>query len=233
MAVGSAVTWDSVPESEYAECLSKGEFINRKSIDFQLIESLRLKHGAYTLLDRHVARLAASAGYFGFLCDQEKVRHALLFHAAQTPGLCKVRLLLSADGCMELSSELLLESAVPLRAGISTIGVDTADSMRYHKTTRRELLDSARSACPGCDEVMLLNEHGQLTEGSYHTLVVKLDGQLVTPPLTCGLLPGVLREELLENGEIAELILYPEDLERAEELWLINSVRGWRRCFVI
>jgi para-aminobenzoate synthetase/4-amino-4-deoxychorismate lyase len=69
-----------------------------------------------------------------------------------------------------------------------------------------------------------------LTEGSYHTLVVKLDGRLVTPPLTCGLLPGVLRGELLDNGEIIERILYPADLERAEDLWLINSVRGWRKC---
>lgn len=233
MAVGSAVTWDSEPSSEYAECLSKGLFINHKSVDFQLIESLRLEHGVYTLLDRHIARLAASAGYFGYACDQVKVKLALLSHAAQIPGLCKVRLLLSSDGCIELSSELLVESVAPLRVAVSTIRVASADSMRYHKTTRRELLDSARASCPGCDEVLLLNERGELTEGSYHTLVIKLEGQLVTPPLACGLLPGVLRGELLEQGKIAERILYPDYLELAEELWLINSVRGWRRCCVI
>jgi para-aminobenzoate synthetase/4-amino-4-deoxychorismate lyase len=60
-----------------------------------------------------------------------------------------------------------------------------------------------------------------------------LDGQLVTPTLSCGLLPGVLREELLEQGEVSEQILYPADLERAEKVWLINSVRGWRRCVVV
>ena len=233
MAVGSAVTWDSEAASEYDECLSKGAFIRQRRPDFRLIESLRLENGVYTLLNRHVARLAASAGYFGFICNRDKIRQALSDHAAGTSGLCKVRLLLSADGCIELSSELLLESAAPLRVAVSTIRVDSADGMRYHKTTERELLDSARSTCPGCDEVLLLNELGQLTEGSYHTLVVKLDGQLVTPPLTCGLLPGVLRGELLEQGKIAERVLYPDDLKRAEELWLINSVRGWRRCFVI
>ena len=233
MAVGSAVTWDSEAASEYAECLSKGAFIRQRRPDFLLIESLRLKNGVYTLLNRHVARLAASAGYFGFICNRDKIRQALSDHAAGTSGLCKVRLLLAADGCIELSSELLLESAAPLRVAVSTIRVDSAAGMRYHKTTERELLDSARSTCPGCDEVLLLNELGQLTEGSYHTLVVKLDGQLVTPPLTCGLLPGVLRGELLEQGKIAERVLYPDDLKRAEELWLINSVRGWRRCFVI
>jgi len=105
--------------------------------------------------------------------------------------------------------------------------------MRYHKTDRRELLDTARSSRSDCDEVLLLNENGQLTEGSYNSLVVKLDGQLVTPPLSCGLLRGVLREELLERGEISERILYPDDLERVEEMWLINSVRGWRPAILL
>jgi len=230
MGVGSAVTWDSKAASEYAECLSKGTFVNLQGQNFRLIESLRLENGGYTLLDRHVARLSASAGYFGFICDQEKIRQALSGHAAQTPGLYKIRLLLAADGSFDISSEVLLESRAALRVAVSSIKVDSSDRMRYHKTTRRELLDAARSSRPDCDEVLLLNEHGQLTEGSYNSLIVKLDGQLVTPPLTCGLLPGLLRKVLLEQSEIAEKILYPGDLDRAEELWLINSVRGWQNC---
>ncbi|MFZ2951314.1 MAG: aminodeoxychorismate synthase component I [Desulfuromonadaceae bacterium] len=233
MGVGSAVTWDSNAASEYAECLGKGAFVNRQGQGFRLIESLRLENGAYTRLARHVARLKASAEYFGFLCDREKVRHALSAHAAQTPGLCKVRLLLAADGGIEVSSEALLECTAALRVSVSRTSVDSGDHMRYHKTTCRELLDSARSSRPDCDEVLLSNEHGQLTEGSYHSVVVNLDGRLVTPPLACGLLPGVLRGELLDNGEISEQILYPDDLERADEVWLINSVRGWRRCVLI
>jgi len=230
MGVGSAVTWDSDASSEYAECLGKGEFINRQNHDFRLIESLRLENGVYALLDRHIARLTASAGYFGFICDREMITHALSDRAAQTQELCKVRLLLSADGGIEVTSEPLVEDGGVLRIAVGAIKIDSNDGMRYHKTTRRELLDAARSSRPDCDEVLLLNEHGQLTEACYHTLVIKLDGQFVTPPLACGLLPGVLREELLERGEISEQLLYPDDLERAEELWLINSVRGWRRC---
>lgn len=228
MGVGSAVTWDSEASSEYAECLGKGVFVTRRGEDFRLIESLRLENGIYTLLDRHMTRLSSSAGYFGFICNREKIRQALSDHAAQTPGLCKVRLLLAADGGIDISSEMLVESSGALRVGVSSIKVDSGDPMRYHKSTRRELLDAARSSRPDCDEVLLLNEHGQLTEGSYHTLVVKLDGHFVTPPLECGLLPGVLRGELLDNGEIMEQVLYPGDLDRAEEVWLINSVRGWR-----
>ena len=233
MGVGSAVTWDSEAASEYAECISKAAFMNQPDHDFKLMESLRLENGSYTLLDRHVARLVASARYFGFSCNEEAIRYALACHAAQTPGLCKVRLFLPADGDIDVSSEPLPESPVSLRVAVSAVRVDSCDAMRYHKTTRREVLDRARSTRPDCDEVLLRNEHGQLTEGSYHTLVLKVDGQMVTPPLACGLLPGVLRGELLEQGQIAERILHPYDLERADELWLVNSVRGWRRCTVI
>lgn len=233
MGVGSAVTWDSEALSEYGECLSKGAFVQSQEHDFRLIESLRLENGAYALLDRHIVRLKASAGYFGFVCDEEKIRQELSCHAVHAPGVYKVRLLLTAEGEVELSSQVLHESAAPLRIAISTRTVESTERLRYHKTTRRELFDDARSRRPDCDDVLLLNEQGQLTEGSYHTLVIKLDGTLVTPPVVCGLLPGVLRAELLESGEISECILYPDDLNRAEAVWLINSVRGWRTCVVI
>jgi para-aminobenzoate synthetase/4-amino-4-deoxychorismate lyase len=232
MGVGSAITWDSEASSEYAECLSKGAFIYGEPRDFQLIESLRLENGDYTLLDRHIARLTTSASYFGFRCKLEQIRQELALHAARTSRLCKVRLLLSVDGAIEITSEQLLVDTTPLRVAVSNVRVNSNDPMLYHKTTRREPFDAARSNRPDCDEMLLQNEKGQLTEGSYHSLVLKLDGRLVTPPLCCGLLPGVLREELIENGEISEQILYPKDLERATEVWLINSVRGWRKSVI-
>jgi para-aminobenzoate synthetase/4-amino-4-deoxychorismate lyase len=233
MGVGSAVTWDSAAAAEYAECLSKGAFVNRQPVDFRLIESLRLENGVYPLLDRHLTRLTASADYFGFVCDPGKIRVALAECAVHTTGVGKVRLLLSGDGGIELTSEKLTEGTEPLRVGISPIRADSGNPFCYHKTTRREKLTAARSSRPDCDEVLLLNEHEQLTEGSYHTLVVKLDGRFVTPPLFCGLLPGVLREDLLARGEIVEQVLVAADLGRADELWLVNSVRGRRQCVVV
>ncbi|OGU09483.1 MAG: aminodeoxychorismate synthase, component I [Geobacteraceae bacterium GWC2_55_20] len=233
LGVGSGITWDSQPRHELAECLNKGAFVNTKDQDFQLIESLRCQDGACTLLERHLARLAASAEYFGFIFDPEKARQLLLQHAGETSGLCKLRLLLAADGTLRISSEALQEDASSLRLAISPLTVDSQDPFRYHKTTRRELLDQARAARSDCDEVLFLNERGEVTEGSYHTLVIKQDGRWLTPPLNSGLLPGVLREELLERGEITEKLLYPEDLQRADELWLVNSVRGRRRAVLV
>ncbi|MBC7961513.1 MAG: aminodeoxychorismate synthase component I [Steroidobacteraceae bacterium] len=233
LGVGSGITWDSTAESEFAECLNKGAFINGGDPDFQLIASLRLQDGCYKLLDRHLARLEASSEYFGFAFDPQKARQLLIEHAGKTTGLRKVRLLLAADGTLQISSEALPETATPLRLSFSPVRVDAQDPFLYHKTTRRELLDDARLACPECDEVLFINELGEVTEGSCHTLVIKLSGRLLTPALASGLLPGVLREELLECGDISETVLYPDDLLRAEELWLINSVRGWRRAVLV
>lgn len=230
LGVGSGITWDSEAGREYRECLDKGAFV-KNTEDFSIIESLRLENGVYTLLNRHLARMEASANYFGFVFDQKSVRQELLNHAEVMPGLFKTRLLLSPDGVVEIISETLtVDRGTPLRIAVSDIRVDSSDIMRYHKTTRRELLDEARSRRPECDELLFLNEREELTEGNYHNLVVKLDGCLLTPPLASGLLPGVLREELLQRGEISEQILLPGDLRRAEEMWLVNSVRGWRRC---
>lgn len=233
LGVGSGITWDSTAGSEFAECLNKGAFINGRAPDFELIETLSWQDGRYQRLDRHLARLSASAEYFGFAFDLSNARQQLDERERKMSGVCKVRLLLAADGDLQMSSEELQETDAPLRLAVSPLRVDSRDPYRYHKTTRRQLLDQARAAQSGADEVLFLNERGQVTEGSYHTLVIKRDGRLLTPALGCGLLPGILREELLERGEISEALLYPADLKRAEELWLINSLRGWRRAVLV
>lgn len=231
LGVGSGVTWDSEAEQEYLECLDKGAFIRNIDDGFCLIEALRLEDGVYSLLNRHIARLEESADYFGFVFDRDIVSEKLANHAKGRSGLFKTRLLLSLNGKVEIVSEPLeTDYTSLLRVAVSNVRFDSRDRFRYHKTTRRELLDKTRSNHPECDDVLFLNERGELTEGSYHNLIVKLDGRLLTPPLGCGLLPGVLRGELLRLGEISEQVLLPGDLQKAEELWLVNSVRGWRRC---
>ncbi|HEU0053696.1 MAG TPA: aminotransferase class IV, partial [Longimicrobium sp.] len=86
---------------------------------------------------------------------------------------------------------------------------------------------------PDVDDVLLVNERGELTESTIANLVVEMDGVRWTPPLESGLLPGVFRAELLRRGEITERVLRPADLVRADTLWLVNSVRRWRRAVVV
>jgi len=229
LGVGSGVTWDSRPADEYRECLGKAAFIHADNSPFVLIETMGLVDGAIPRLERHLARMAASAAYFRFPFDRGKVLALLAgVPAAATP--LRLRLTLDAAGEFALTTAPLLADDAPLRLGLAAAAIDPADRFRYHKTSRRELLDRERLGRSDCDEVLFVNNRGELTEGSYHSLVLRLAGRLVTPCLECGLLPGILREELLERGEISEATLYPDDLGRAEEIWLINSLRGWRRA---
>lgn len=234
LGLGSGITWDARIEAEYAECLAKGRFVDMPPQDFRLIEALLCRDGDYPRLERHLARLAASADYLGFRCKLSALRAALDEAGRGLRGKHKVRLLLARDGTFALDGEPLAKGlGRPLRVALSTTPVDSRDWSRYHKTERRQLLDDARRRQPEADEVLFVNERGELTEGSYHNLVLRLDGKLLTPALTCGLLPGVLRAELLERGIIAEAGLTLADLRRADGLWLINSVRGWRFALLV
>jgi para-aminobenzoate synthetase/4-amino-4-deoxychorismate lyase len=230
LGIGSGITTDSDAAKEYQECLTKAEFFFHNSAEFGLIESLRLENGAYPLLQRHLQRLASSAAFFGFSLDLARVTTELAQQAAGSSGLQKVRLLLARDGAVALTAAPLPDSDTPVTVAISTTRIDSADPFRYHKTTRRELLDAAREERADIAEVLFLNQRGELTEGSYHNLLLRIDGKLLTPQRESGLLAGVMRQELLERGETVEAILYPDDLRRAEEVWLINSVRGRRRA---
>lgn len=228
MGVGSGITWDAQPSAEYAECLAKATFLTSRAAP-RLLESLLLEKGGYPLLERHLDRLCWSATRLGHTCDRAAVRNALLAHGNGCSGQHKVRLLLSADGTVQIESAPLEPLTQPLRLAMDRQAMEPDDLSLYLKTDQRQRYEEARRRHPEADEVLLRNCSGELTEGSFTNLVLKCAGRLVTPPLACGLLPGVMREELLQQGVIAEQVLYPADLEKAEEIWLVNAVRGWLR----
>jgi para-aminobenzoate synthetase/4-amino-4-deoxychorismate lyase len=233
LGVGSGITYDSDPQDEYRECLAKAAFTRGRPYAFQLLETLRYTPGAgFSLLDEHLARIVASADYFGFPCDPEQLRRALDSGVADcTTGPCKVRLLLDRKGMIQAEAQLLAICPEPLRVRIADSPVDSSDVFLYHKTTQREVYESRAAACPECDDVLLTNERSELTEFTVGNLVVVLDRSAWTPPLHAGLLPGVLRGDLLRRGELRERVLRPEDLQQADGVYRINSLRGWQRVF--
>jgi len=236
MGIGSGIVFDSDPEAEFEECLLKARFLTQPSEPFQLIETLAwAPDEGYALLDRHLARLDASAAYFGYPCDTEAVRRALLDRPESfPPSSMRVRLLLNEDGEVEISNTRLVPrdgTARHWRYAISPRTIDRDDPFLYHKTTRRALYDGELArlrAATGCDEVLFLNERGELTEGSRANLFVARDGCLLTPPVSCGLLDGTLRRSLLDDpAATAEArVLTLADLAGAARVFLGNSVRG-------
>jgi para-aminobenzoate synthetase/4-amino-4-deoxychorismate lyase len=235
LGVGSGVTYDSDAGAEYRECWSKAAFAQQPPADFELLETLLWEPGSgWYLLDGHIARLAASAEYFGFRFSEEAIRAGLvdwLFDGAREP--LRVRVLMDRSGCCDVESGELTLFPDPARVAVAAEPVDSRDPLLYHKTSRRTAYERRAASRPDCDDVLLVNERGELTESTIANLVVRMDGELCTPPLECGLLPGVLRADLLARGEIRERVLRPDDLRRAEEVWLINSVRKWRRAVLV
>ncbi len=226
--VGGGITYDSTAEGEYDECLDKARFLHETQPEFRLLESLLLERGEYFLLERHLARLRESAGYFRFTLDETAVRERLEALRRQQAGRCKVRLLLSLDGTLTVEAQdLAAPTGAVLRVAVHTEPVDSSSPFLYHKTTRREVYDRARRSRPDCDDVLLWNERGEMTESCVANLVYAQGGALWTPPRECGLLPGSFRQELLERGEIRERVLRREELPGVEAVHLINSVRQW------
>jgi para-aminobenzoate synthetase/4-amino-4-deoxychorismate lyase len=236
IGIGSGITWDSRAADEFRECLDKSAFLTRDSSEFSLIESVRFDHQGFLLLERHLERLAGSAAYFGFRFDAAALRERLLSFGQRLSEIHKVRVQLDFDGGITVESQRISATgeAVPVGTiAMSEQRVNSADPFLYHKTTRREMYDEQLKAHPDSYDVIFLNERSELTEGSYTTIVIALNGELLTPALDCGLLPGVLREELIEVGAIREAVLNLDNLQDADTIWLVNSVRGWRECTLI
>ncbi len=236
--VGGGITWDSSPEDEYRECLAKAAVLSRVPAPrFNLLESLLFEQGAYFLLEEHLSRLAASASYFGRPLDRGALREALLSRPWTRPPTShdrrlKVRVLVRADGTTQIEAAPLASLGEP-RVGLAATPVDPRDVFLYHKTTNREVYDRARAERPDCNDVVLRNDRGEITETSIANLVLELDGERFTPPLDCGLLPGVFRDHLLREGLIEERALTSADLSRADTVWMVNSVRKWTRVRVV
>ncbi|WP_164981599.1 aminodeoxychorismate synthase component I [Silvibacterium dinghuense] len=233
MGVGSGIVTDSVANLEYAECRTKLAFLTRDAeTDFSLIETLLLEDGTYTLLAEHLERMAESAEYFFLRFDESHVK-AVLEEARRDAGgkRMRVRLLLDREGHATWSSSVMpVGDAGPVSVLFWPETTDSQDRFLRHKTTRRALYDKALQAAlaAGCADAIFTNERGEITEGAIHNVIAVIDGQWITPPLACGLLPGVYRRKLLAEGRIKEGVLRREDLERAEAIYLCNSVRGLR-----
>jgi para-aminobenzoate synthetase/4-amino-4-deoxychorismate lyase len=230
MGVGGGIVWDSRASDEYAECLLKARFLTEPAEPFRLIETMRWNAEAgFHLIGRHLARLKRSAGYFGFRFDEAAVRRALDAAVKDCEGLQRVRLTLGVRGDtqVELAPLALASPDTVWRYSIAPVPVSSGDPRVYHKTTARAFYDDALTAAEGCDEVVFLNERGEVTEGSRTNVFVERDGVWLTPPLSCGLLDGCLRRELIETGtpRIVEQVLRADDLATGQ-VWFGNSLRG-------
>jgi para-aminobenzoate synthetase/4-amino-4-deoxychorismate lyase len=224
LGLGAGIVADSAPAEEWRECVAKGEFV-QTGRSFDLIETIRFDpEEGMAELERHLARMKSTAEALDFRFDRHHARNEL---QAATFGLKaprKLRLLLSRTGAIAIETRPLAPlPPAPVAVALVPLPVDPADFRLRHKTSDRGFYDAARRAA-GTFEIVFHDEDGFLTEGSFTSLFVERDGLLLTPPLSRGLLPGVLRAQLIEEGRAREAELRLEDL--AGRFYIGNAVRG-------
>ncbi|MDW5267168.1 MULTISPECIES: aminodeoxychorismate synthase component I [Acidobacteriaceae] len=234
MGVGGGIVADSDPEDEYSECLLKAEFLIRPRRDFQLIETM-LWNEEFRLLSMHLDRMESSASYFGYTFDRTEITQRLIVESLsfEPEVLYRVRLLLAEDGELTISHAKHTANSASQTGHIclSSEHTSSADVFLRHKTTLRKLYDSQYAKCrdDGFDEVIFLNERDEVTEGAISNIFIRRAGELFTPPLRAGVLPGVFRRHILETDATAkEKVLTLKDLESADAIYLCNSLRGMR-----
>lgn len=225
LGLGGGIVADSEADDEWVEAVAKGAFVTHGARRFDLIETMAFDPDeGIPLLERHLARMKASAETFGFPFDRHAARNELQAATFRLRLRSKVRLLLSRSGAIAIEvAPAPVPRAAPMRVSIVPLPVAAADFRLRHKTSDRGFYDLAR-ACGGTDEVVFVDGEGFITEGSFTSVFVDRDNMLLTPPLARGLLPGVLRAELLESGRAREADLRPRDL--VDGLLLGNALRG-------
>jgi 4-amino-4-deoxychorismate lyase len=210
---------------------AEGALRNGTGTRFDLIETMRWEPGhGFLRLERHLARLHASANALGFRYDPERIGEVLRDAVGETEAALRMRLVLSPDGEVHASAQPY-EPLPPHKIWnlrIARTRLDSTDPLLRHKTSRREVYMRARAEYQihQADEVILLNERGEVCEGTITNVFVKDEGLLLTPPLSSGLLPGVLRRELVEQGRSREAVLTPDALTDGRPVFVGNSLRG-------
>ncbi|MCV2880457.1 aminotransferase class IV family protein [Actibacterium sp. XHP0104] len=190
-----------------------------------LIETLRFEPRLGPLRgDLHLARMARGAAALGWGFDA--ARAAEMINVGGDEPL-RLRLTLDAGGELSLTTGPYEMVQGAWRLGLAPERVQADDPWRGVKSSHRAIYDRARADLPeGLDELLFLNERGELAEGTITNVFIKRDRALLTPPLASGCLPGVLRETLLADGTAREAVLTPDDLHGAEAVFVGNSLRG-------
>lgn len=233
MGVGAGIVHDSDAADEFAECRLKATFLTGLPHAFELLETMHAtREGGCRYLDLHLQRLRSSAAYFGFACDEARLRAALKTACDALPdGVAhRMRLALKHDGSCNIQSAPLVPLPEPVRILLSAETTEAGDLFLRHKTTVRERYDAAWRAAEaqGSFDMLFCNTNGELTEGARSNIFIKLDGRWYTPPLAAGVLPGVMRSVLLADPawSAQEKSLTLNDLRRAEQVVVCNALRG-------
>jgi para-aminobenzoate synthetase/4-amino-4-deoxychorismate lyase len=218
----------------------KARFLTDLSSRFSLIETLQAsRESGARYLDAHLARLQVSARYVGFDCNVAEIREKVTKVCAEldNDALYRMRLLLNPAGDADIRiARGQPDIQLPVRLLIAAQPMSSVDHFLRHKTTLRRRYDIGWQAAEaqGAFDTLFLNEKAHLTEGGRSNLFVRLRGQWLTPPLSAGVLPGIMRARILADPAMkaSEAVLTLNDLRDADDMMVCSSLRGTLRARV-
>lgn len=215
--VGGAIVWDSTAKEEWEETLTKTKFLNQ---NFKLVETMLVQNSKIKNKAAHFKRMKSSAKELGFAFNSQ-----ILKLIPEKDGI--LRILLLKDGSFEIEY-LPLNKIETSKVTISKATVNSKNKLLKHKTTYRPWYENTKEKIENKEifDEIFFNEKGELTEGSRSNIILQIGSKLYTPPASCGLLKGILRNNLLKNKKVKEKKLYLNDFKKAEKIYCINSVRG-------
>ena len=228
---GSGIVWDSESQKEWDECQNKSAILSASSQDFELFETMLWNSSKKIFLEKlHLDRLKDSAEFYNYKFHSEKISDKLQDYLKNMePESEKViRLFLAKDGEIRLTTSAYKEQDKdkPQFISLATRPVNSEDRSLYHKTTNRSVYENAIGENPDCDDILLWNEAGNITESTISNVIFKKDSEYYTPPVSCGLLSGTYRAHLISQGHLKERIIPKAEINLYSEIYLINSVRG-------
>ncbi|MEN8041360.1 MAG: aminodeoxychorismate synthase component I [Actinomycetota bacterium] len=232
--VGGGITWASEADDEYAEAMTKARVLSERPMPLELIETIRWDDG-WLLLDEHLARLSKSATYWDMPCEVDSLRPMLAEIETELSGPTRLRIVAYGEGKVSFSFDTAPErfalgpgpAEEPVRLRIDVDPLDPRNPRLFHKTTDRHHFDVRRKRHADVDDVLCVNNRGLVTESTISNVAFLINGAWFTPPMTDGLLPGVLRGKLIDDGVLTERSIPVADALAAEAVALLNSVRGW------
>lgn len=235
--VGGGITWDSDPEAEYLEAWAKAEILKSlNETNIELLETMKYENGHFFLINNHLNRLNKSAEYFNFSISIKEIEQKLYEYAEENLNqkqAYRVRLLANKRGEIKINSTIIpvINEKTNYSFQLAASPINKKNPYYYHKTTFRKMYEKFQEELGNAFDILLWNDKEELTEFTMGNLVVKVEGEYWTPPIKSGLLAGTFRQQLIDEKKIKERIISKSELESVDEIWFINSVRGWMQMF--
>lgn len=240
LGVGAGIVYDSDAASEYAECQLKARFLTGLPNEFEIFETLRASwDDGCRHVEQHLDRLAASCRYFGYPFDYGAARAALNEACLALPHgqLHRLRLAVAPGGALTVQAAPITPLGEPVALLLAQESTHSGDVFLRHKTSVRSRYDAAWRAAEaqGAFDALFFNERGELTEGGRSNVFLRFGSEWITPPLSSGLLPGVMRGVLLRAPawRASEQLITREMLAEADDIVVCNALRGPLRAVLL